>query len=209
MRTQRYIPEPWSPQATRPTHRNPEADEALRMERGEQTIFFACLHQTLLQSDCVYYFSKREQEALVHRHILSSFKNGGRDGGGERKKKIIFQISETHTQRHTPHLHPKQLLKLFYTAAAPLGEELQPLPQQGISSPIWARSLCFLPRSLTRQPESLSQPATACPHRKAATSRSSWWQSRQRHMVAGMGPRRAQSSPASDVWEHKGFFMKK
>lgn len=135
MHTQRYIPEPWSPQATRPTHRNAEADEALHMERGEQTIFFACLHWTLLQSDCVYYSSKREQEALVHTHILSSFKNGG-EGGGRRKKKI-FQISETHTQRHTPHLHPKQLLKLFYTTAAPLGE-VQPLPQQGISSPIWA-----------------------------------------------------------------------
>lgn len=209
MHAQRYVPEPWSPQATRPTHRNPEADEALCMERGKQTIFFACLRWTLLQSDCVYYFSKREQEALVRTHILSSFKNGG-----GKKKKIIFHISETYTQRHTPHLHPKQLLKLFYTAAVPLGKELklQPLPQQGISAPVWARSLCFLPRSLTHQPESLSQPTTACPRCKAAASRSSsgaWWQSRQRHMVAGMGPRRAQSSLASDIWEHKDFFMKK
>ena len=55
----------------------------------------------------------------------------------ETKKKIFLQISETHIQRHTPHLHPKQLLKLFYTAAAPLGE-VQPLPQRGISSAIWA-----------------------------------------------------------------------
>lgn len=28
-------------------------------------------------------------------------------------------------------------------------------------------------------------------------------------MVAGMGPKRAQSSLASDIWEHGDFFIKK
>lgn len=69
-----------------------------------------------------------------------------------------------------------------------------------------------LPSTFSYQPESLSQPTTACPHCKAATYGSSsgpWWQKRQRHVVAGMGPRRAQSSLASDIWEHKDFSMKK
>lgn len=91
-----------------PTHRNPQADEAQHMERREETIFFACLHWTPLQSDCAYGFSKREQEALVYVHIVSSFKNE------DWIKKKIFLILET----HIPHLYPKLSLTLFYTNKA-------------------------------------------------------------------------------------------
>lgn len=85
-----------------PHPQEPRSYEALCMGR-EQTIFFGCLHWNLLQSDCLLLL-----QALVHTHILGSFKNGGMGAG------IFFQISETHTQRHM-HTHLTSIQNSYWS----------------------------------------------------------------------------------------------
>lgn len=81
--------------------------------------------------------------------------------------------------------------------------------KQGILSPIWAQSLCFLPESFTHQSERLLQPITALPASLLLPDLQVGHDGRAgKDMVAGMGPR-GQSSCANDIWEYKNFLMKK
>lgn len=151
--------------------------------------------------------SPRGSRRLWCTHTLSSFKNEG-------KKKKPLHISETHTHKGTcTHTSPpsKTVIDVILHSCCSTWRRTPASPPAGHLIP-YLGTIPVLPSIFPYQPESLSQPTTACPHCKTATSRSSsgaWCQSRRRCMVARMGPRRAQSSLASDIWEHKDIFMKK
>lgn len=182
------------------------------MERGECTVFFACFHWALLESDCVYIFPRGSSSvcACTNAHIQQL----------QKRKKNIFLFSETQPHKH---MHTYLIFihnnygSYFLQPLLCLTMEFQPLSSRFSSIGYFVSFLGTfpaLPFVFPYKPaiEGLSQPTAVCHHCRTANSRSArgaWWQSQERQVVAGMGPRQVQSSLNSDFCEQKHFFMKK